>query len=140
MPEFDTILTALNALESDYTVKSLWYDDLKRKIVTREPHHSNKILLANKSEPYDTNEILEEITDWHTIQYHEDILYEAEHDALSYDDLFDFLNIDCRIFYDAARVIQQRIFNNPEQFGLQKIMHSTKSLAFIPKKKQLLTA
>lgn len=138
MPEFDTLFGAINAYKTDHTIRVLWYDDLKRKIVTREPHHKNKIFLTDISIPFSEHirdQILLKISTWHVEQYAEDLINEAHLDAISYDDLFDILNTDFKIFYDAALVIRDWVFKNPEKFGLQKIMHQTKSLAFIPIKR-----
>lgn len=138
MPEFDTITTAINSFYSDHTIKALFYDDLKRKIVTREPHHSNKIFLMDKTKPttaLEPEDIVVKIANHHAAQYAENIIDLAYLDPISYDELFDILNTEFRIFYDAALQIREWIFKQPEKFGLQKIMHSEKSLAFIPIKR-----
>lgn len=133
MPEFDTIFGAMNSYLSDHTIKELYYDDLKRKIVTRRPNNSNNFKLIDKTMPIGqdtTDDIVIKIATWHVQQYADDLTYEAEREPISYDELFDLLNTQFKIFYDAARVIQSWIFNSPEKFGLQKIMHHEKSLAF----------
>ena len=143
MPEFDTIIGAINSYKTDHTIKALWYDDLKRKIVTREPHHSNKIFLASKDNnilPFAADlmeDILIKIANHHAAQYAENLIDEAYLEPISYDDLFDILNTDFRIFYDAALQIREWVFKDPEKFGLQKIMHHEKGLAFIPVKKAI---
>lgn len=137
MAEFDTLFTALNAYLSDFKNRELYYDGYKRKIVNYKPVHLEYVTLVTEDESKAVAEdILEKLIKYHLAIYQDQIIERATEDAISYDELLIFLEQECQIFYDAAIAIQKRIFNCPQDYGLQKIMHYSKSLAFVPMRRK----
>lgn len=137
MTSYDNIVSAIQDYNSDFTIKQLYYDDLKRLVTTEEPKHQNKLLLLTRDQPVTPTVILSivhDIAKHHMQQYLENILERAATNPLSYEELFDYLNKELRIFFDAAKTMQTWILDNPERFGLERIQHQTKSLCFIPKR------
>ncbi len=132
--QFETIVTAINKFQSDFSVDALYYDDFKRAIVTERPTHANCFLLIERGQDIIPHAIVHDIAKHHLSQYHEIILERAANDPIEFDELFRFLDQECRIFYDAAKVLHKSIVEYPESFGLQKIMHQDKSLCFSPVK------
>ncbi len=138
MAEFDTLFTALNSYLSDFKNRELYYDCYKRKIVNYKPVHLEYITLVTENDSKAVFEdMLEKLVNYHLNIYHRKIIERATKDAISYDELLIFLEQECEIFYDAAIEIQKRIFDCPQEYGLQKIMHYSKSLAFIPMRRKI---
>lgn len=136
--EFETIDLALKEFQAEFSINALYYDDLKRKIVVDKPNHVNSFLLVERGQ--DITEALaksmtKEIADWHLEQYKQDLIDKAKQSPIPYDDLFKLLAEEFRIFYDAAKLLDQQILNNPYKFGLEPMMHHIKSLCFIPNRK-----
>lgn len=135
LKEFDNIASALSEFQKEPSIKGLWYDDLKRKIVVERPKHVNQFLLVERGQEISqaiAKSMMVEIAKHHAYQYWEDINIRAKENPISYDELFTYLNEELRIFYDAAKYLEQWVLNRPNEFGLEKIMHQEKSLCFAP--------
>lgn len=137
--EFDNIASAFNEFQSDFNIQALYYDDLKRKIVISRPNHTNQFLLTERGNEINIAlaiDIANQIADWHAQQYAEVIRERADSNPISYNELLGYLTDELRIFYDAAKVIDSWILAEPNKFGLEKIMHHSKSLCFVPIRKR----
>lgn len=135
MKEFETIDLAFREFQREPSIKGLWYDDLKRKIVVEDPKHQNKILLLERGQEVSESAaraIMSEIARHHASQYLDDIQDKAKQNPITYDGLFTYLTEELHIFYDAAKYLEQWILNRPQEFGLEVMMHQEKSLCFIP--------
>lgn len=128
---FDTLYIAVSEYSKDKSIKELYFDDTSNKIVTSPPENGIK-LVDDKSKVIDCDQILDVIVSWNIKKYKDKIIEQAKIDALSYDELYNLLHYQLNIFYDAANEIKNRIFQNPEKFGLRKIFHHSKTLAFSP--------
>lgn len=129
---FDTLYIAVSQYSRDRDIKALYYDEQTNKIVTSPPENGIKLIEGNKTEVVDCDQVLEKIVSWNISKYKDKIIEHAKIDALSYDELYDLLHNKFNIFYDAANEIKNRIFQNPQEFGLRKIFHYSKTLAFSP--------
>ena len=135
--EFETVDLALKEFQNEFSIHALYYDDLKRKIVIHKPDHSNWFLLAERGQDISSalgRVMTIQIANHHATQYAENILDKAKENPIAYDELFKFLTEDLNIFYDAAKYIDQWILTKPEEFGLERMIHYSKSLCFIPKR------
>lgn len=133
---FDTLYIAVSEHSRNKDIKELYYDDSTNKIVTSKPVKG--IPLVDKdTKIVDCDQVLEKIVSWNLEKYKNEILNRAKIDALSYDELYHLLHYELNIFYDAANEIKNRIFQNPEKFGLRKIFHHSKTLAFSPLNKDI---
>ncbi|MDR4491343.1 MAG: hypothetical protein R2685_10655 [Candidatus Nitrosocosmicus sp.] len=129
---FETLYGAISAFSEDYKVKELYFDDETNKIVTSKPDKGIKLVEKTGQTTIVASELLEKIVERNISKYKDKILEKAKIDALSYDELTHLLLYEFNIFYDAANEIKNRIFDCPQNFGLRKIFHYSKTLAFSP--------